>query len=68
MRMPTPTDSEPTNNGVVKIKTMSRERMEEAIEKVASESNSDYYICPFCYTRRPKEHVVVHKKACTGLR
>jgi ribosomal protein L40E len=47
---------------------MTLQEMQEAIEKAASESNTDHYICPFCYARRPKEHVVVHKRACTGLR
>ena len=46
--MPTHIDNE-TNN-LVRVKTMIRQEMEEAIEKAAPESNSDHYIYPFCYT------------------
>jgi hypothetical protein len=60
--------TEPNKESNIKKITMTREEMKEAIEKAATESNSDYYICPLSYARRPKEHVVVHKRTCTGLR
>jgi hypothetical protein len=60
--------TEPNKESNVTKITITREQMEEVIEKAATESNSDYYICPFCYARRTKEHTVVHKRTCTGLR
>jgi hypothetical protein len=48
--------------------TKSRKELEEEIEKAANASNSDNYVCPYCYAVRPKAHVEVHKKTCTELR
>jgi len=54
------------NPNVTKIR-MTRNEMGEAIEKAAAESNSDYYICPFCYGRKPKKDAAVHKTTCPDL-
>ena len=56
--------SDPQPN--VKKITMTREEMKEAIEKAATESNSDYYICPFCCDRKRIEYIAVHKTRSTG--
>jgi hypothetical protein len=50
------------------VRVLSRKQMGDEIEKAANESNSDFYICPYCFARRPKEHVEVHKRTCTELR
>jgi hypothetical protein len=51
----------------VRIMSRIREEMEEEIQKAASGSNSDDYICPFCDTHMPKEQLSVHKETCTEL-